>query len=117
MANVNLGERFEAFIQEQIRGGRYQNASEVVRASRMDRHTLAKDEVEKAKVHIGEEVVVRSVQGVEPAAFFGPGVGGVQDAELYPMALLPNQYQAHLAVYVSLPHSLVVHGLTVGFSF
>lgn len=32
MANVNLGERFEAFIQEQIRGGRYQNASEVVRA-------------------------------------------------------------------------------------
>ena len=32
MANVNLGERFEAFIQEQIREGRYQNASEVVRA-------------------------------------------------------------------------------------
>ena len=32
MANVNLGERFEAFIQEQIRGGRYQNVSEVVRA-------------------------------------------------------------------------------------
>ena len=32
MANVHLGERFEAFIQEQIRGGRYQNASEVVRA-------------------------------------------------------------------------------------
>lgn len=34
MANVHLGERFEAFIQEQIRGGRYQNASEVVRAGR-----------------------------------------------------------------------------------
>lgn len=32
MANVNLGDRFEAFIQEQIREGRYQNASEVVRA-------------------------------------------------------------------------------------
>jgi len=32
MANVNLGERFEAFIQAQIREGRYQNASEVVRA-------------------------------------------------------------------------------------
>ena len=32
MANVNLGERFEAFIQDQIREGRYQNASEVVRA-------------------------------------------------------------------------------------
>ena len=32
MANVNLGVRFEAFIQEQIREGRYQNASEVVRA-------------------------------------------------------------------------------------
>lgn len=32
MANVNLGERFEAFIQQQIREGRYQNASEVVRA-------------------------------------------------------------------------------------
>ena len=32
MANVNLGEYFETFIQEQIRAGRYQNASEVVRA-------------------------------------------------------------------------------------
>jgi antitoxin ParD1/3/4 len=32
MANVNLGERFEAFIAEVIREGRYQNASEVVRA-------------------------------------------------------------------------------------
>ena len=32
MANVNLGDRFENFIAEQIREGRYQNASEVVRA-------------------------------------------------------------------------------------
>ena len=32
MANVHLGERFEAFIQDQIREGRYQNVSEVVRA-------------------------------------------------------------------------------------
>ena len=31
MANVNLGDRFESFIAEQIREGRYQNASEVVR--------------------------------------------------------------------------------------
>jgi len=33
MANVNLGERFETFIADQIREGRYQNASEVVRAA------------------------------------------------------------------------------------
>ena len=32
MANVHLGERFETFIAEQVREGRFQNASEVVRA-------------------------------------------------------------------------------------
>lgn len=32
MPNVHLGVHFECFVQEQIEGGRFQNASEVVRA-------------------------------------------------------------------------------------
>jgi antitoxin ParD1/3/4 len=32
MPNVSLGPHFEALIEEKIRSGRYQNASEVVRA-------------------------------------------------------------------------------------
>lgn len=32
MASVSLGEHFEKFVQDQIAQGRYQNASEVVRA-------------------------------------------------------------------------------------
>lgn len=32
MASISLGNHFEAFVQSQIEGGRYQNASEVVRA-------------------------------------------------------------------------------------
>ena len=32
MPNVSLGPHFERFVQEQLEGGRYQNASEVVRA-------------------------------------------------------------------------------------
>lgn len=32
MPNVNLGSHFERFVQAQIEGGRFQNASEVVRA-------------------------------------------------------------------------------------
>lgn len=32
MPNVNLGTHFDRFVQEQIEGCRYQNASEVVRA-------------------------------------------------------------------------------------
>ncbi|MGF6229771.1 antitoxin ParD1/3/4 [Inquilinus ginsengisoli] len=32
MPNVSLGPHFERFVQEQLTGGRYQNASEVVRA-------------------------------------------------------------------------------------
>jgi antitoxin ParD1/3/4 len=32
MSNVSLGPHFERFVQEQLAGGRYQNASEVVRA-------------------------------------------------------------------------------------
>ena len=55
MANVNLGERFEAFIQEQIREGRYQNASEVVRAGlRMleDHEAERKQHFERLKAEI-----------------------------------------------------------------
>ena len=32
MTSVSLGKHFETFVQEQITGGRYQNASEVIRA-------------------------------------------------------------------------------------
>jgi antitoxin ParD1/3/4 len=32
MPNVNLGPHFDRFVQEKLREGRYQNASEVVRA-------------------------------------------------------------------------------------
>jgi antitoxin ParD1/3/4 len=32
MASISLGEHFEKFVQEQVARGRYQNASEVVRA-------------------------------------------------------------------------------------
>ena len=33
MASINLGEHFEQFVRERITLGRYQNASEVVRAA------------------------------------------------------------------------------------
>lgn len=33
MPNVHLGQHFDQFIQQQIEGGRFQNASEVVRAA------------------------------------------------------------------------------------
>ena len=55
MANVNLGERFETFIQEQIREGRYQNASEVVRAGLRlleDQETARKQNFERLKAEI-----------------------------------------------------------------
>jgi len=32
MASISLGKHFESFVQDQVSGGRYQNASEVVRA-------------------------------------------------------------------------------------
>ena len=58
MANVNLGERFETFIQEQIREGRYQNASEVVRAGLRlleDQETARKQNFERLKAEINAE--------------------------------------------------------------
>jgi antitoxin ParD1/3/4 len=33
MSSISLGNHFEKFVQDQISGGRYQNASEVVRAA------------------------------------------------------------------------------------
>lgn len=33
MPNVNLGPHFDGFVQEQVESGRFQNASEVVRAA------------------------------------------------------------------------------------
>jgi antitoxin ParD1/3/4 len=58
MASINLGEHFEQFVREKIARGRYQNASEVVRAglrlleeSEMDfdtRAKLLKDKINEA---------------------------------------------------------------------
>jgi len=58
MASINLGEHFEQFVREKIAHGRYQNASEVVRAglrlleeSEMDldaRAKLIKDKINEA---------------------------------------------------------------------
>ncbi|MCX8504617.1 MAG: type II toxin-antitoxin system ParD family antitoxin [Beijerinckiaceae bacterium] len=55
MANVHLGERFENFIAEVIREGRYQNASEVVRAGLRlleDREAERKENYERLKAEI-----------------------------------------------------------------
>ena len=55
MANVHLGERFENFIAEVIREGRYQNASEVVRAGLRlleDREAERKENYERLKGEI-----------------------------------------------------------------
>jgi len=55
MANVHLGERFENFIAEVIREGRYQNASEVVRAGLRlleDREAERKKNYERLKAEI-----------------------------------------------------------------
>ncbi len=55
MANVHLGERFENFIAEVIRDGRYQNASEVVRAGLRlleDREAERKENYERLKAEI-----------------------------------------------------------------
>ena len=58
MSSISLGTHFEKFVQDQISGGRYQNASEVVRAglrlledhemSRQDRTNLLKAEIDAA---------------------------------------------------------------------
>lgn len=58
MPNVNLGPHFERFVQEQLVGGRYQNASEVVRAglrlledfeaSRSERLAMIRDQLAAA---------------------------------------------------------------------
>ena len=55
MANVHLGERFENFIAEVIREGRYQNASEVVRAGLRlleDREAERKQNFDRLKAEI-----------------------------------------------------------------
>ena len=57
MANVHLGERFETFIAEQVREGRFQNASEVVRAGLRlleDHETERKKQFEFMKAAITE---------------------------------------------------------------
>ena len=46
MPSINLGDHFEEFVQERIARGRYQNASEVVRAGLrlLEEHEMSLDE-------------------------------------------------------------------------
>ena len=66
MANVHLGERFENFIAEVIREGRYQNASEVVRAGLRlleDREAKRKENYERLKAEIKAAATAKSAAG------------------------------------------------------
>jgi antitoxin ParD1/3/4 len=55
MASIHLGEHFEHFVQQQIAHGRYQNASEVVRAALRlleDYEMSAQERVQRLKANI-----------------------------------------------------------------
>jgi len=57
MATINLGDHFEKFVQERIAHGRYQNASEVVRAGLrlLEEHELSLEErIAQLKAKINE---------------------------------------------------------------
>ena len=80
MANVNLGERFEAFIQEQIRDGRYQNASEVVRAGLRlleDQELERQRHLEKLKADIQA-----ALDDPRPALSHNEVFGGIKERHL-----------------------------------
>jgi len=57
MASIHLGEHFEHFVQQQIAHGRYQNASEVVRAALRlleDYEMSAQERAQRIKANIDE---------------------------------------------------------------
>lgn len=71
---------------------------DLIRAGKMDRASLAKEEVEKTKLRIGEKVIIEPVHGISPVVQFGVGGRGLEDSKKYPLALLPNQYQGFLSM-------------------
>ena len=74
MANVHLGERFETFIAEQVREGRFQNASEVVRAGLRlleDHETERKETLARLKQAKGRRFFVFGIESFFPVVEMG----------------------------------------------
>jgi antitoxin ParD1/3/4 len=69
MPNVNLGPHFERFVQEKLQQGRYQNASEVVRAGlRLLEDTEAAAEERRAAIRAKLAERAKDGRPTQPAA-------------------------------------------------
>lgn len=69
MPNVNLGPHFERFVQDQLSAGRFQNASEVIRAGLRLLEDAEGAQAER-RAAIRAELAARAADGqaMEPAA-------------------------------------------------
>lgn len=69
MPNVNLGPHFERFVQQKLEEGRFQNASEVIRAGLRlleDAEALARDRRAAIRAELAERA--RDDRPMEPAS-------------------------------------------------